>query len=246
MGNCLCEDGTTLRAGAHDPLMHTILPAFFQRLAWVPVRLAMRLRFSLEIKGVERLTGVRGNFIIASTHASELDPLLIVACLPFFSRHLPLFFASREKDFYADLGWRRFFYGATLFKMIGAYPVYAGLDNYRRALRHHLRFIARGHNVCIFPWGTRSLSGERPKAKGGVAFLARTTGLPVIPILIQGLEHVTVRDFFSGTRKVTVTFGNPLYAEDLFVSETSGAGGTERDVCEQAASVLMEKIFQQA
>src|SRR3989344_3555052 len=162
---------------------YEIMPNVLQRLAWGPLRASMSFFCSLKIRGLENVKNIKGNMIIASNHSSELDPLLIVACLPFFSRHLPLFFTSREKDFYASMGWKRIIYGGTFFRMMGAYRAYVGLKNYELALRHHLKFIGEGKNVCIFPSGKRNLNGEMPKAKGGVSFLVRETQLPVIPVL---------------------------------------------------------------
>ncbi len=184
--------------------------------------------------------------IIASNHTSELDPLLIVACLPFFSRHLPLFFTSREKNFYAENGWKRIIYGGIFFKMMGAYQAYVGLKNYKRALHHHLTFIDKGKSVCIFPSGKRNLRGEAPVAKGGVSFLAREKQLPIVPLLIQDLEQLTFRDLLSGKRKVIVTFGAPLYAKDIFQNTEDAVIDVDRNDYEKAASVLMEKILQLA
>lgn len=225
---------------------YEIMPAIFQRFIWVPLRVSMSIFCSLKVEGVEHVKNIRGNMIIASNHSSELDPLLIVACLPFFSRHLPLFFTSREKDFYASMGWKRIIYGGTFFRMMGAYQAYVGLKNYELALRHHLKFINEGKNICIFPSGKRNLRGEKPTAKGGVGFLARETQLPIMPILIQGLENLTLADFFSGKRKVTVTFGKPLYAKDIFQNAAKVVIDTGRNDYEKAAAVLMEKIAQLA
>ena len=221
------------------------MPSFLQHLAWGPLRLSMRIFCSLKIRGVENIEGLSGNAIIASNHTCELDPLLIVACLPFFSHHLPLIFVSREKSFYGK-GWRNFVYGGTFFRMMGAYPAYVGLKNYEQALRHHLEAIKEVSTVCIFPMGKIYLSHEQAKAKGGAAFLAQRTGLPIIPVLIQGIEELTLSDFFKGKRKLTVTFGAPLYAKDIFKDTTAIVNDDSRNDYEDAATVLMKKISQLA
>ena len=225
---------------------YEIMPNVFQRSAWGPLRVFMSLFCSLEIRGVENVKKIKGNMLVASNHSSELDPLLIVACLPFFSRHLPLFFTSREKNFYAAMGWKRIIYGGTFFRMMGSYQVYVGLKNYALSLRHHLKFINEGKNICIFPSGKITLRGERVKAKGGISFLAREPHLPIMPVLIQGLERLTISDSLRGKRKVTVTFGKPLYSKDIFQDAQRVIIDDSRNDYEKAAAVLMDKIFQLA
>jgi len=206
----------------------------------------MRLFCSFEIKGIENVIGLKGGVIIASNHISELDPLLISACLPFFSKHLPLFYVSREKSFYKK-SWRSFLlYGGTFFRMMGAYPAYTGLNDYRQALRHHIELIHQGKDAVIFPMGKKYLQREPSKAKGGVAFLARETQSPVVPVLIQGIENFSFAAFLSRKRKLTITFGKPLSSKDIFETVERAVADSERNDCEKAASVLMEKIFQLA
>lgn len=133
-------------------------------------------------------------------------------------------------------------YGGTFFRMMGAYQAYVGLKNYDQALRHHLEAIKDGYTVCIFPMGKIYLSHEQAKAKGGASFLAQKTSLPIIPVLIQGIEQLTFSDFLKGKRKLTVTFGAPLYAKDIFKNITTIVNDDTRNDYENAATVLMEKI----
>lgn len=217
------------------------MPMLLQRLAWVPLRFGTSLFGTLKIKGVEHAEKIKGNMIIASNHISELDPMLIVACFPFFSRHLPLFYVSRESGFYKK-GWRTKIYGGRFFKMMGAWPAYSGLNNYEKALEHHLKIIKK-RSVCIFPMGGISLD-EGTQAKGGVSYLAQATGLPILPIRIQGLEELTFKDYFGMKRKVKVTFGEPLYAKDIFDEVDNPIVNENRNDYEKAASVVMSKINQ--
>ena len=196
-----------------------ILPEFFQRLIWGPLRFTMVVFCSLQVKGAHNLKNLKGNMIIASNHQSELDPLLIVACLPFFSRLFPIIYVTREKCFYMGKNWKKwqeFLYGGTFFRMIGGYQTYAGLKNYGLALRNHLETLKIGNNVGIFPTGKRAKNkGEPVKARGGVSFLAQQSKAPIIPVFIQGLEDLNFRNVFSKKIKVSVTFGSPLYLKDI-------------------------------
>ncbi len=230
----------------HIPLMSRdkIMPAILQRLVWGPVRLTILLFAGLEIRGVENLKRVRGNMIIASNHSNQLDPILIVSCFPFFSRHLPLVFGSREKDFYAKSGWKRLVYGGTFFRLMGAHPMYGGLNNYEAALRPHIEFARKGESICIFPTGKRRMPHVAPRARGGVGYLAHTTNLPIVPVKIQGLEDMTFLSVWTGKHKVVVTFGEPLQAKDIFMNANFIKLAQEENSYAEAAAVVMEKVEQ--
>jgi len=223
---------------------YRIMPIIFQRLAWGPVRLTLWLFSNLEIRGLEHLKRIRGNMIIASNHSNQLDPILIVACFPFFSRHLPLVFGSREKDFYAKSGWQRLIYGGLFFRLMGAYPMYSGLNNYETALRHHLAFAHKGESICIFPAGKQKVDHEIPKARGGIGYLAHTTNLPILPVRIQGLEDMTFLSVWTGKHKVIVTFGEPLETKDIFINTSFIKLTQEENPYAHAAAVIMEKVEQ--
>ena len=190
-----------------------------------------------------RFIKVERNVIFASNHISELDPILIAACLPFSSHHLPLFYTSREKDFYKNKsGWKKFLYGGSFFKAWGAYQVYIGLRNYERSLTNQLQILRDGGSICIFPEAKRCSENEFIKAKGGVAFLAHRTELPLIPVAIQGLEKTTVSNFFLRRKNVLVIFGEPLYAKDLFTNPNEVTLHEGRNEYEEAAAIIMKRI----
>lgn len=210
-----------------------------QRTAWLPLRVLFSIFFRMECRGVENVENLKTNAIFASNHANELDPLIIVSCLPFFSRHLPLVFVSREKDFYEKLGWRGKIYGGLFFKLMAALQVYTGIDSYEKALKHHTQALKHGRNVCIFPMGKKHLDEDIHQAKGGVSYLAATSGLPIVPVRITGIEYMKDGDFLRRRRKLQVTFGKPVHFKEL-----SGADNTnpDKDLCGETACSLMKKI----
>lgn len=220
-----------------------IMPSLFQHLSWAPLRWAMKLFCSFEIIGIDNLAKSKCGVIIASNHISELDPMLISCCLPYFSRHLPLYFVSRIKDFYKNTR-LSFLYGGEFFRLMGAYPAFAGLKDYRQALHHHIALLNQNKNVVIFPMGKKYADNDFTKAKGGVAFLARETKAPIVPVLIQGIENFSFRSFISRKRKLTITFGKPLTSNDIFLTQNDTTIDSTRNEYEKASSVLMEKIFQ--
>lgn len=219
-----------------------ILPEFFQRFVWIPLRILLITFCALEIRGIENVKNAKGNIIIASNHLSEMDPLLIVSILPFFSRHIPLIYVSRQKYNNLDIGWKKLLYGGIFFKMIGAYPSYTGLKDYHKALPHHLKIAKKGKNIAIFPYGGIIRDGEPKKAKGGVSFLSHKTNLPIMPLLIKGTKNFTLRNILSGSNKVAFTFGSPLYPKDIFRNHKKIVLNDNQNDYALAAEVIMERV----
>ena len=121
-------------------------PSFFEHLIWLPIRMLMYFGGSAKVNGIEHVKAVKGNAIVASNHVTELDPLMIVASLPFFSNLLPLIYVVKDKGFYSSnwKGLRKTFYGGAFFRIIGGYEAYSGLNNYEKALANHLQAIEKG------------------------------------------------------------------------------------------------------
>lgn len=90
---------------------------------------------------------------------------------------------------------------------IGQLPVRRGEPD-RRPLRAALDVLRDGGMVGVFPEGTRG-SGEVAAAQQGAAWLARSTGAPMLPVVCRG----TRRPAGSGRRfrpRVDVLVGCPL------------------------------------
>ena len=221
---------------------YKIITSVLQRLSWVPTRLIFNFFCNFKVAGIKNIR-TKKNVIFACNHMGDLDPILIAAAIPFFSRHLPLFYTSREKDFYKKkCRFKRIIYGGKLFKTFGAYPVHVGLRNYEQALKTHHKILEDKGSVCIFPEGKKNLGDKTIKAKGGVSFLAHKSQLPIIPVLIQDAHLLTTNDFICRKRKIKVTFGKPLYIKDIFKNKEIILNDSQNDY-EIIASIIMEKII---
>ncbi len=194
----------------------------------------------MEMRGVEHVRDLRSNVILAANHPHEIDPLVLVAALPFAARHVPLIFVAKERKQYRHTGWRRYIYGGFFFKLLGALPASVGVCDYEKALHYHIAALQKGYSVCIFPMGRRHLTGDIEQAKGGVSFLTAHSGLPILPVRIIGLERMSYADFFLRRRKAVIVFGPPLYFTDISEARESNPNWTE---CERAAVRLMRKIM---
>ena len=216
-------------------------PLFCQKLIWIPTRLSLRFFGHLEIKGLENLRAIKGNVIFAANHASEIDPFLVPASLPFWSRSSPLFYATREKSFYDTNGWRKHLFGGLFINVWGGYGVRVGLKNYARALKDHMRILRDGGSFCVFPEGGITPDGSIQPGKGGVIYMATQTETPVVPVTLSGAHRMSAADFFLRRRRITVHFGKPIYQKE-FLSKVSDKTDLHIKVYKELATYVMMKI----
>jgi len=212
-------------------------PFLLQTSIWIPCFIIFRIFTSIKISGLDNLIGLERGLIFAANHTSELDPILVPSSLPFLSRFMPMFYTSREKSFYIKSGWRQIIYGGLFFKAWGSYAVRVGKKDYQYALENHIQIIRDGGSLCIFPEGKRTPDGELKKAKGGVAFLSHITGVPIVPVAIEGLFGLSFKRFFSRKHKFGVSFGSPIYPQNLLLSNNPN----HQDF-EEAAERVMKEI----
>src|SRR4051794_27407853 len=155
------------------------------------------LYFRLQRSGREHAK-FRGGLIVASNHRSFLDPFAIGALLPWRRR---LQFVAKVELF--EKGWQ-----GWLLSRLGAFPIRRGQSD-ETAMETARMIVERGGTVVIFPEGTRIRSGSRGRPKRGVGRLALETGAAVLPVAVQGSEHVR-RGWRIRPRKVRLRAGTPL------------------------------------
>lgn len=143
----------------------------------------------------------QGAFILASNHISNLDPVVLGIC------------SVRRLNFMAKI---ELFKGALGFFLtrLGAFPVKRGESDFG-AMKEALKRLKNGKVVLIFVEGTRRTGNEPPKAQAGVGFLAMKSGVPIVPVLVQGTNQVMApgTKFFK-RGPVSSTFGKPFYVTD--------------------------------
>lgn len=167
--------------------------------------LVSRLLADWRVEGAEAVPRT-GPLIVATNHFSFVDPPLLSASFP-----RPLrFFAKAE--LWDSLPSRLFC------DAIGAIPVRRGEAD-RAALRAALVVLESGGAVAFFPEGTRGRDHPRTlkPARPGVAFLARRSGAPVVPVGIAGTDVVeTPQDIAAHTFKrppFRVRIGEPVWPD---------------------------------
>ena len=143
----------------------------------------------------------QGAFILASNHISNLDPVVLGIC------------SVRRLNFLAKIELFKGLLGFILTRL-GAFPVKRGESDFG-AMREALRRLKEGRVILIFVEGTRQIGNEPSKAQAGVGFLAMKSGVPIVPVYLQGTNQVLPPGSkFLKRGPVSATFGEPFYVND--------------------------------
>lgn len=167
----------------------------------------------------------QGGVLIASNHASYLDPPVVGSGY----RKRPIHFMAR------DTLWNSKF-GSWWMTSVGCIPVSRGTGD-MRALKTTIRLLKEKKVVSMFPEGTRSEDGELQKPLGGIGFIVEKSACVVVPAYIDG----SYKSHPKGTRfikpiKVTISYGKPITQEEF------QALGTGRKAYDKYANLIMERI----
>ncbi|MEU6487394.1 lysophospholipid acyltransferase family protein [Streptomyces sp. NPDC046887] len=177
---------------------------FYQLLKHVLLGPLLRLLFRPRTEGLEHVPG-SGAAIVAGNHLSFSDHFLMPAIL---SRRIT-FLAKREYFTGSGIKGRL---TAAFFRSAGQIPVdRSGKEAGRAAIREGLGVLARDELLGIYPEGTRSHDGRLYKGKVGVAVMALTAGVPVVPCAMVGTFEIQPPGRrLPKIRRVTIRFGEPL------------------------------------
>ena len=146
-----------------------------------------------------------GPVILASNHLSFIDSVVLRLAAP----RRVIFLAKAE--YFTGRGVRGRFM-RWFFTAVGSVPVSRGQHRAATAaLDTALEVLERGDAFGIYPEGTRSLDGRLYRGRTGVAWLALTSGAPVVPVALDGTERLQpVGKRIPRPARVTVRFGPPL------------------------------------
>lgn len=206
---------------------------FFSRLLLAPLA---RLIFRPKVRGrgnVPRTGGV----LLASNHLAFIDSVVVTLVAP---RSVSFMAKSEYFTGKGIRGWlmRSFFTG------VGAVPVdRAAVKSAQDALDAGLTVLQAGEAFSIYPEGTRSRDGRLYRGRTGVAWLALTAGVPVIPVALTGTDELQPGGT-GGLRlaRVTVEFGEPM---DLSVFGPASSGRARRAATDAVMAAIQKMSGQQ-
>ncbi|MEU0629400.1 lysophospholipid acyltransferase family protein [Streptomyces sp. NPDC005989] len=177
---------------------------FYQVLKYVIIGPLLRLFFRPRIEGLEHIPE-EGAAIVAGNHLSFSDHFLMPAIL----KRRITFLAKAE--YFTGPGVKGRL-TAAFFRGIGQIPVdRSGKEAGQAAIREGLGVLSRGELLGIYPEGTRSHDGRLYKGKVGVAVMAITAQVPVVPCAMVGtFEIQPPGQTVPRIKRVTIRFGEPL------------------------------------
>ena len=142
-----------------------------------------------------------GGFLLLANHQSHLDPPFVGLVIPRRINFVARDTLFKNKAF------------AWLINSLDAIPI--DRDGLGLAgLKETLRRLKRGEIVLLFPEGTRSPDGEMQPLKPGFSALVQRTGVPIVPLSIDGAYAAWPRKAKlprPGTIEMVV--GEPISAE---------------------------------
>jgi len=138
-------------------------------------------------------------FIVACTHQSFLDPIIVGFTCPH-----PVRYMARASLFRNPLF-------SALIRAYGAFEIERDMADFG-ALKKTLAFLKKGESVLMFPEGTRTHDGRVGSIKPGGLMIAARAGVPVVPAVIEGAFGVWSRRmklprFFLPIR---IYYGKPI------------------------------------
>lgn len=150
------------------------------------------------VLGTDRVPST-GAVLLAANHTGAIDGPLVHGVAPRGTHFLV------KHEMFAALG------GLVGLVLRGAGQIPVDRGNGRPALTAALGVLRRGGAVGIFPEGNRG-RGDAASARAGVAWLAVTTGAPVVPVAVLGTRRTgeSVGHVPGPRRRLVVEFGAPV------------------------------------
>jgi len=189
------------------------LAAGARRELW---RTVLTLMGGLRVQGVPRMPG--SPCVIVANHRSHADTAALLAALPAGRR--PAVAAA------ADYWFRGALRPRICRALCAAFPV-RRRGGGSADLASAARLLAAGHDVIVFPEGTRSRDGRTGRFHRGAACLAAAAGVPLVPAGISGTGTLLPPDG-AGRRlrrgMVIVRIGAPVNVAEM-AERLAGAGG---------------------
>ena len=178
----------------------------------------MHFPFRLRATGLEHIPP-EGGFVVASNHASILDPWPLG--FPLYPRQIHY---MAKAELYKNPVIR------GILERGEAFPVRRG-ERDSESFKTAVRYAREGGVVAMFPEGTRRVKGLRkryqPEPHVGAARIALAAGVPLVPAAIKGTDNL------RRLEPLRIAYGAPI--------EVSG-NGTRREAAQEATERLMEAI----
>ena len=199
------------------------------RLGWTFFRAMFAVYFRWRVFNPDRVP-ITGGVIIASNHASFLDPPLVGAGL------------SRDINYLARESLFRFPGIGALLRSWNSVPVDRDGGG-ASGLREILNRLHAGGGIILFPEGTRTPDGKLQPARSGIGLTVIKSDVPVIPVRTFGTFEAYGRNHkFPRPFRVAVKYGQPLRFEKLRAEAKICPKPRLKEIYQEVADEIMTAI----
>ena len=154
-----------------------------------------------------------GGAILASNHIGALDSLVVPAMMP---REITF---PAKKELFSGKGGPGQKIVAWFLKTVGMVSMDRSGGRASAAARGEITAVLEeGRVVAIYPEGTRSPDGRLYKGKTGMARMALTHDVPVIPVGVSGTKSFKGPFGIPWAKRPVVVIGRPLHFPDYAAS----------------------------
>ena len=198
-------------------------------IGWCAFRALYKFYFRWRVYNAERVP-LEGGVILASNHASFLDPPLVGAGVKRGINYL-----ARENLFrFPVMGW--------VLRHWQVVPV--DRDGGGAAgLRAILDRLLAGGAIILFPEGTLTRDGKLQPARSGIGLTVIKSTAPVVPVRVFGTFDAYGRHLrFPRPHRVAVKYGQPMSFEELRAEAKVCSKPRLKEIYQQVANELMAAI----
>jgi len=201
------------------------------RLGWQVSRFVFATWFRWRVYHSERVP-LTGPVILASNHASILDPPLVGAGV-----RREINYLGRESLFrFPVVGW--------LLRNVNTVPVDREGGG-AAGLKAILVRLLDGGAIILFPEGTRTRDGNLQPARSGIGLTVIKSTAPVVPVRVFGTFKAYGRQMrFPRPRRVAVKYGQPMRFEALRAEAKTCSKPRLKEIYQQIADETMAAIAQ--
>jgi 1-acyl-sn-glycerol-3-phosphate acyltransferase len=198
-------------------------------IGWLAFRAVYATYFRWRVFGAENVP-LTGGVILASNHASFLDPPLVGAGL------------KRDINYLARESLFRFPGIGALLRSWNSVPVDREGGG-ARGLKKILDRLLAGGGIILFPEGTRTRDGRLQPARSGIGLTVIKSTAPVVPVRVFGTyeaygRHITI----PRPRRIAVKYGAPMNFEALRAEAKTCDKARLKQIYQQVADEIMTAI----
>lgn len=202
---------------------------FVYLVGWTFYRTLFRFYFRWRVFHSERVP-LTGSVILASNHASFLDPPLVGSGI-----HRGINYLARKSLFKFPLfGW--------VLRTVNAVPVDREGGG-AAGLKSVLDRLNAGGAIILFPEGTRSPDGKLQPARSGIGLTVIKSNALVVPVRVFGTYEAYGRNRrFPRPHRVAVKYGKPLDFAAYRAEAKTCSKDRLKEIYQQIADEIMAAI----